>query len=452
MSAASFSPDGNLTGLDSCGFSDKQTGMTKISERSAAAPLTGNFQIGDWLAEPEANRLVRAGRETSVEPKVMDLLALLASAPGKVFSREEIDDALWPGVIVGEDTLARAVSKLRRALGDVANDPAFIETIPKRGYRVIAPVEPLTAMARKTPSAKTSPIVSLGMIALPAAFLLAVAISILLVRGNNMPAASSSPAVETTERAHDLYMQFTRADNEAAIALYERAIATDPHYAPAQAGLANALVQRVIRWQSQPGADPSATTLADALAAGFMSTDNAKALLARAIDLGERAVRLSPQDADTLKALGFAYSAAGDLDRAREIYSRAVEIDEDAWEVMINLGEIASITGEEAASLDWFERAYGAMDRSYNDEPQRIGPWRAPLGILIGDGYAKMADRAAAEAWYRRVLDQTPMEPEATARLAGLLREQGADDEARRLCSDLTARIGDFDGCAIATK
>lgn len=72
----------------------------------------------------------------------MGLLACLAGQPGRVYSREEILDAVWGDVVVGEEALTRAVSELRRALKDDPRAPRYVETIRKGGYRLVAAVEP----------------------------------------------------------------------------------------------------------------------------------------------------------------------------------------------------------------------------------------------------------------------------------------------------------------------
>lgn len=408
--------------------------MSAQTSSTYPAPIDQPFRIGNWLADPRANTLSEDGTHHSVEPKVMDLLTLLAAAPGRTFFRDELDEALWPDMTVGEDSLARLVSKLRRALQDDPARPAYIETIPKRGYRLISPVELIADAPSHTSSVKKRPLLWS-----------AAGLAILLIGAMTFwfwtAERATSPAASMTERADDLYMQMTRADNEAAIELYERAIDVDPDYARAQAGLANALVQRVIRWQSPPGQSPSAVSLREALSNGVTQTGNADALLARAIDLGERAVRLAPRDADALKSLGFAYSARNDLDQAKDIYSRAAELDPDAWEVMVNLGELSMIEGDMAQAIVWFEKAYAAMDRLYTAEPQRIGPWHASLGILIGEAYEGAGELEKAADWYRLVLEQTPFEPEATIRLIRVLRVQSHSTEADLLCRELTKRI-----------
>jgi DNA-binding winged helix-turn-helix (wHTH) protein/TolB-like protein len=96
--------------------------------------------IGDWRVSAATNELSRAGATVRIEPKAMEVLALLASRAGDVVSRKELLAAVWPGAIVGDEALTQSIIKLRRALGDSPRAPAYVETISKRGYRLIAPV------------------------------------------------------------------------------------------------------------------------------------------------------------------------------------------------------------------------------------------------------------------------------------------------------------------------
>lgn len=98
------------------------------------------FRVGDWLVEPAASCVSRDGRSVKLEPKVMDLLVYLARRRGRVLSREELEEAVWVGTVVGYDALTSAIIKLRKAFGDDSRHPWLIETMPKRGYRLIAPV------------------------------------------------------------------------------------------------------------------------------------------------------------------------------------------------------------------------------------------------------------------------------------------------------------------------
>ncbi len=107
---------------------------------SAARTLTSleAFAIGEWRVDPAANELARTGAAVRVEPKVMQVLLQLAERAGAVVSRDQLLDAVWPGVVVGDEALTQTIIKLRRALGDDPRAPAYIETIAKRGYRLVA--------------------------------------------------------------------------------------------------------------------------------------------------------------------------------------------------------------------------------------------------------------------------------------------------------------------------
>jgi DNA-binding winged helix-turn-helix (wHTH) protein/TolB-like protein/cytochrome c-type biogenesis protein CcmH/NrfG len=98
------------------------------------------IRIGEWRVDGTLNELSRAGRTLRIEPKAMEVLMALADRPGEVVSREALLALVWPGMVVGDDALTQSIIKLRKALGDTARSPAYIETISKRGYRLIAPV------------------------------------------------------------------------------------------------------------------------------------------------------------------------------------------------------------------------------------------------------------------------------------------------------------------------
>jgi len=100
-----------------------------------------DFRLADWTVHPSLGRITRGDEAVHLQPRVMDVLVYLARQPGKVLSKEEILDAVWPDEFVANSVLTRAVAVLRRALGENAKSPSYIETIPKRGYRLIADVE-----------------------------------------------------------------------------------------------------------------------------------------------------------------------------------------------------------------------------------------------------------------------------------------------------------------------
>ena len=103
--------------------------------------VTAPFRVGEWIAEPMANRLTRGDRVVRVEPKVMEVLAAMAARPGETVTKDEFMAEVWTGTVVTDDVLARCISELRKALGDKARNPKYVETLRKRGYALIAPVE-----------------------------------------------------------------------------------------------------------------------------------------------------------------------------------------------------------------------------------------------------------------------------------------------------------------------
>jgi len=98
------------------------------------------FYIGSWLIQPRQNRIRSAEKTSRVEPKVMDVLVCLARRPGEVVTRDHLLETVWAGTVVTDDVLTRSISELRKAFDDDSRNPQVIETIPKTGYRLIAPL------------------------------------------------------------------------------------------------------------------------------------------------------------------------------------------------------------------------------------------------------------------------------------------------------------------------
>ena len=121
--------------------------------------LKNGFKLGPWTVLPEQNRLIGSDGEVHVTTRVMDVLVRLAEHAGEVVSREAFDESVWRDAVVTDDSLTWCISELRRTFGEQASNPRFIETIPKRGYRLVADVEPLESapMPRSTGQASLSP-------------------------------------------------------------------------------------------------------------------------------------------------------------------------------------------------------------------------------------------------------------------------------------------------------
>ncbi|MEM7186139.1 MAG: winged helix-turn-helix domain-containing protein [Bacteroidota bacterium] len=105
-----------------------------------------SFRLGDWTIHPMLNRIApnRGGDPVSLEPQLMKLLLYLVHHRGTLVTKEQLLEAVWEDVIVGDNVLTRAISSLRKALGDHPQEPKYIETISKTGYRLIAEVRPIS--------------------------------------------------------------------------------------------------------------------------------------------------------------------------------------------------------------------------------------------------------------------------------------------------------------------
>ncbi len=108
--------------------------------REEAGARLRRFLVGEWLVEPELNRISLGDTATQVEPRVMALLVSLAEQPGSVVSRDDLLEKVWNDVVVTEESLTRSVSNLRQLFGDDPRKPLYVETIRKRGYRLVAAV------------------------------------------------------------------------------------------------------------------------------------------------------------------------------------------------------------------------------------------------------------------------------------------------------------------------
>ena len=98
------------------------------------------MQIGDWQVDPVAGQISRNGETVRIEARTLKLLLVLAQRPGETISIDELLEQVWAGVVVTPDSVYQAVATLRRLLGDDPKQPRYIATVPRLGYRLIAPV------------------------------------------------------------------------------------------------------------------------------------------------------------------------------------------------------------------------------------------------------------------------------------------------------------------------
>src|SRR5712664_363586 len=107
-------------------------------ERRTATML----RIGAWCVNPTSGQISRDGETARVEVRTMRLLLCLAEHAGEVVSIDDLLNQVWSGVVVAPDSVYQAVALLRRLLGDDPKQPAYIATVPRLGYRMVARVSP----------------------------------------------------------------------------------------------------------------------------------------------------------------------------------------------------------------------------------------------------------------------------------------------------------------------
>src|SRR5215212_4046030 len=105
--------------------------------------MAGSFAFEQFVLDPDDRQLRRGADPVELNGRYFDALALLVREQGRLVSKDRFLDEVWRGVPVTDEALTQCIRTLRRQLGDDASSPIFIETVPKHGYRFIAPVERL---------------------------------------------------------------------------------------------------------------------------------------------------------------------------------------------------------------------------------------------------------------------------------------------------------------------
>lgn len=206
--------------------------------------MSAKYRWDEFVLDLDAFRLERDGVPQALEPKAFDLLTLLVRQRGHLFTKQEIFDALWPETAVTDHALTRVVAQLRRVLGDDARQTRYIETVPTRGYRWIAPVVAVEAPDAHVTPADVAPVVrakgawrrlapvaaSFGLIVLLAAWLWSGGID---SAPASPPPRAAWPVQVTTSPGVDLHPAFSPhgdalafvSDRSGSFEIYVRALA-----------------------------------------------------------------------------------------------------------------------------------------------------------------------------------------------------------------------------------
>ena len=311
-------------------------------------------------------------------PKAAATLALLHERAGEVVSKEEILERVWSGSFVTDDALWHSIAELRRIFDDDPRNPKVIETLPRRGYRLVAaspvpahrPADDSPCGASVPPSVGGS---SSGARTLPVPFPPAAeprepapagapagrevrVVAAVLVLGFCVAAgwmlsdfvqaprpgvgeiAKAAAIADPLDRGLEDYVKYTGPHNERAIAWLEAAVDREPDNARARAALADAYAQKVFH-----SAEPWWRR--------------------RALEEARRAVELAPELAEGHKALGLAETVARNPHAALAAYRRALELKPNYPEALNNLGALEFDRGGISVAVGRFRKALQGQPR-----------------------------------------------------------------------------------------
>lgn len=305
------------------------------------------YEFAPYVLDVGERRLLHAGQVVPLAPKAYDVLVALVRRAGTLVTKRELLDLVWPDVSVEESVLSVYVSALRKAL-DGAGDTACIETVPRAGYRFCAAVTARSAAG--SPLSLKWPI---GVL------------------------PSSAEVSELIGRGRGCLMSASRSQIPAAVDAFRSAIALDPDYAAAHAGLALAhCVEAELRLKTPDVAYPSARVAA--LRALAMDAANADAQVALATVLFlsdwnwigarrsvERALELSADHAEGWLLYGRLLEALGYLEQGLAAKQRVLERDPSSASVHLQI-----------ALSYWNQRRYDEMiawaTRSLELDPRHL--------------------------------------------------------------------------------
>ena len=131
------------------GFSRFFGGLSREGGWLIAQPHR-RYDFGPFHLDADQHLLSANGEAIALPPKCFDLLCLLVSSPGQLLEKDGLIHTLWPETFVEEANLSNLIALLRKALGDSPASAQYIRTVPKLGYRFVAPVSSLWAPANET--------------------------------------------------------------------------------------------------------------------------------------------------------------------------------------------------------------------------------------------------------------------------------------------------------------
>ena len=428
--------------------------------------MSGQVTFGPFQLDLQSGQLRRGGLPVKLQPQPARLLSMLVSRPGELVTRDEIRSQLWDAdtFVDFDQSVNFCVRQIRSALHDDADMPCYLETLPKRGYRFIAPVQSPQETAASIESRETAGVRRRGMSrwAMSAAAAVLVSLAVLafrpVVQGRwNQSAAPSTQAmaVPGARRAVDPHAReqlllgrfflnrATRPDVTRAIELFDGAIKEDPEYAAAYAALADAYNRlgsvfiagaapvntRLLALRASTRAAQLDPELAEAYAAsGYVALHELD--WAQAAAALKQALRLDPGAAAAHGTYANYLVARGRPAEAVEETRRALALDPVSLGARQNLAWMLYFNHDYDAAIRELQAAL-QMDPSYT-----YGRWRL--------GQVEIVTRRFDDAI--RDLERAATDGQRAPAIIGLLamayQGNGRSADAQHILDELKARSG----------
>jgi len=235
-------------------------------------------RIGEWDFDAQSGELTRGRDRRRLEPRAAKTLELLCEAQGGLVSQEKLIAEVWDGRSLSENSVPVVISQLRRVLGDDARRPILIETVPKRGYRLVH------AEAKRSRSLRPLSAVLIVMFAVGALVVLAFA-----VRADTRPVVAVADVVNAT--GDESYAPLARATSELVVAdLSRRGFQVRRH---GQGDLQ--LSMKLVMWNGQPSLGLTATDRSGIVIWSGMTSGSAERVPAAVkAELNDLQAKLSP--------------------------------------------------------------------------------------------------------------------------------------------------------------
>lgn len=395
--------------------------------------MGARFVTGDWTVVPSRNLLVRGGEgeEIRLEPRVMDVLVVLVERAGEVIPKEVLIERVWPDRHVTDDVLTVTIYALRKALGDEARRPRYIETVSRRGYRWIAsvgdrqapvvPVVPAPRALRRTTG-------------IAAAAIVLIAASALWMATSPRRTRHVAPP-----EAHEAYLKgryfLDQRSNQGwkqAREQFERAIQLDPANPAAHAGLADTY-SAMSDFGAAPAIDMRPRALKEAQQALALDARSAEghAAMGRVQFLFDwnfaaaerslaRAVALDPDYMPAYQSVAWLESARGRYAAAIRAARRAVQLDPVNTARYTELAWVLGLNGRHADALAEIERAL------------QLNPQAFAVHFMKGWTLEMAGQPDAAFACYRTALRFAGAPDDSLQRIDAAYRAEGLPGYYRR--------------------